>query len=91
MSRGLLSGGAVQDFWTPIEAGRCVVVVAASEEEGREIDLTLSDDRGRRVGGPSPSGPVATLRACAEEAVTRRVRVHLEEGFGAFALQVFDQ
>jgi len=91
MEVGLLSGGAVQDFWVPCEAGRCFIAVAVSDEEDREVDLALSDDRGRRVDFIDPDGSVAVLRHCSEGTRTLRVRVHLEEGMGRFALQIFDE
>lgn len=85
-----LGPGERQERAIPVEAGRCIAVVAAGDEGARDVDLLLRTVAGVLSATDSGSAPYATVSRCVEEAETVVVEIVLERGRGVVELAHLD-
>lgn len=88
LDRALDEGGSFRRP-LPIEAGSCVAVAAAGDDEVRDVDLFLRRGSGDElVASDSSPDPHATVARCAEERELLDLEVRVDEGAGTVAVRV---
>ena len=89
MTQSNLQTNARYDVRFPVRGGTCYVAIAAALPSAREVDLYVFDPFGQQRGRDTTQDAAPFARFCPSVAGEWRVQLHMFNGYGRVAAQVF--
>ena len=83
-TRGSLSESETRDFSVSLEGGKCYAILAVGDNGVRDLDLILSDPRGRQIDRDVEEDPRPIVRVCPEQTGDYTMQIKMFSGAGNF-------
>jgi hypothetical protein len=88
-AQGQLTQGQDRDFNLELEGGKCYAIVAVGGNSVRDLDLALTDPRGREVDSDEGTDARPIVRVCADDSGTFLMKVKMTQGQGRFVYHAY--